>query len=391
MILSWNIYSLRRALLIYVFSLLIRQRESALQIIPESKWRASAERHCDRVKRLAGGSLESLDPGNPITNFLFKYYFWKPAAVAQYSAGAGKVLLGASFEEMPKSGSQRRALPYYDPNSAAEGATGHYFDASTCSLKTLLSFQAILELLETVQERPPSYSCYGLHEWAMLYVDEDKKNATKEEQARHQSLPLRLSQEALNTVVRAESHDTSHRTCSPTSPAVHPTIRCTHYDAFRFFTPDAVPLNFLPPSALGRGGPGRATAQLNHEQPGCVHATMDLFKYAMKLHPWCSSELVADCLELARDARLLDMRASPYDLQHLTEKQRRCYGESSEEGSHTYFDVSPIKIESSQGRGQYAQLQESMYRRALPLRRRLIHEYSLFLEDAKTGALADNR
>ena len=28
----------------------------------------------------------------------------------------------------------------------------------------------------------------------------------------------------------------------------------------------------------------------------------------------CPSELVADCFELARDIRALDMRASPYDL-----------------------------------------------------------------------------
>jgi len=54
--------------------------------------------------------------------------------------------------------------------------------------------------------------------------------------------------------------------------------------------------------------------QAAHEQPGCVHASMDLFKYAMKLVPWVDSALVGDILELAVAARTLDMRASPYDL-----------------------------------------------------------------------------
>lgn len=50
---------------------------------------------------------------------------------------------------------------------------------------------------------------------------------------------------------------------------------------------------------------------------------MDLFKWAMKLAPWVEASLVGDCLELARDARLIDMRASPYDLTSMTQLQRR--------------------------------------------------------------------
>ena len=80
--------------------------------------------------------------------------------------------------------------------------------------------------------------------------------------------------------------------------------RCTHYDAFRFFTPAARPLN--------RYQPTRATAAAL-EQPGCLHANMDLYKWAFKLSPFTASELLADCFELARDIRALDMRASPYD------------------------------------------------------------------------------
>ena len=41
---------------------------------------------------------------------------------------------------------------------------------------------------------------------------------------------------------------------------------------------------------------------------------MDLYKWATKLTPAVSSELVMNCFDLARDLRRLDMRASPYDV-----------------------------------------------------------------------------
>lgn len=40
---------------------------------------------------------------------------------------------------------------------------------------------------------------------------------------------------------------------------------------------------------------------------------MDLLKMALRLQPWLSSELIGDCLEVALDARTLDVAASPYD------------------------------------------------------------------------------
>ena len=103
------------------------------------------------------------------------------------------------------------------------------------------------------------------HEWAMLYT-------TNEEAApphRHQALPLRLSQAQINEVVESMP------------------IHCTHFDAFRFFTPEAAPLNTVLPT------PTRAS-QPALEQPGCVHASMDLFRYCLKLWPWVPSELMAE-------------------------------------------------------------------------------------------------
>src|SRR5690606_15086843 len=84
----------------------------------------------------------------------------------------------------------------------------------------------------------------------------------------------------------------------------HP-VRCSHFDAFRFFTPEARPVNRLQPTREN---------QPELEQPGCLHANMDLLRAALTLGPACPGDLLLDTFELARDIRVLDMRASPYDV-----------------------------------------------------------------------------
>jgi hypothetical protein len=79
---------------------------------------------------------------------------------------------------------------------------------------------------------------------------------------------------------------------------------------------------------------------------------MDLYKHAFRLTPMLPSELVADCFELARDIRVLDMRASPYDLADL--------------------GLDPVRIETPEGKREYAAAQRAFAERARPLRERLI-------------------
>lgn len=132
-------------------------------------------------------------------------------------------------------------------------------------------------------------------------------------------------------------------------------LRCSHFDAYRFFTPAAAPLNA---DALSRD------SQVVMEQPGCVHAAMDLYKWAYKLGPLIDSTLVADCLELAADARTLDMRASPYDL--------------------TVYDFEPIAIETPSGRAEYVRLQQRVAEHATPLRAALSDRCERLLGAART-------
>ncbi len=64
-----------------------------------------------------------------------------------------------------------------------------------------------------------------------------------------------------------------------------------------------------------------------------------------------SSDLVADCFELARDVRVLDMRAAPYDLTGL------------EVDGEPFV---PVPIETAAGKQEYAAAQRGFAERARP-------------------------
>jgi hypothetical protein len=83
---------------------------------------------------------------------------------------------------------------------------------------------------------------------------------------------------------------------------------------------------------------------------------MDLYKWASKYAALVGSDLVADCFELARDARRLDMEAAPYDLRPL--------------------GYTPVAVETPEGRTDYVRRQRLLVERAAPLRERLARAYS---------------
>ncbi len=190
--------------------------------------------------------------------------------------------------------------------------------------------EALHRLLRATASRPAHTGCFGLHEWAMVYRLAD-------DETRHADWPLRLGGSGTDAVVE------SHR------------IACSHFDAFRFFTAPAAPLNTLSPGRDDRA---------DFEQPGCLHAGMDLYKHAFRLTPMICSDLVADCFELARDIRVLDMRAAPYDLTGL-----EIDGEPFE----------PVRIETAEGKRDYAEAQAGFAERGAPLRARLIEECARLL------------
>jgi hypothetical protein len=181
-----------------------------------------------------------------------------------------------------------------------------------------------LVLLRATAGRPANFGCFGMHEWAMVYRQSPAET-------RH-AWPLRLGHDGTDAVVE------SHR------------IACSHFDAFRFFTDAARPLNTLSPSSGDRPA---------FEQPACLHAGMDLYKHAFRLAPLVPAELVVDCFELAWDIRVLDMRAAPYDLTGLVLDRT---------GVHS----SPVLVETPEGKQEYAAAQRGFAERGRVLRARLV-------------------
>jgi hypothetical protein len=179
-------------------------------------------------------------------------------------------------------------------------------------------------LLAATASRPGNFGCFGLHEWAMVHGAD----------ATRHPVPLRLG--ATETDAVTESHR----------------IACSHFDAFRFFTPTAVGFNALSPTASDRPA---------FEQPGCLHGGMDLYKHAFRLSPMICSDLVADAFELAWDIRILDMRAAPYDMTGWTIDP-------------TGEPWTPVKIETPDGKREYAEAQRAFAERGAPIRAALIAE-----------------
>ena len=277
----------------------------ALTVLGKAEWTARQRAHERRVDGLVSGHLDRRGKGlrHPVEDFLFTYYSLRPAQLRRWHPGAGVALAG----DAPHA--RWRGYVLTDDGVALDPALIE---------RRAETIRWVHSLLSATASRPALTGCFGLHEWAMVY---------RADEVRHEAWPLRLGRSETDAVV--ERHQ----------------IRCSHFDAFRFFTDNAVPRNMLQPSR---------DRQPELEQPGCLHANMDLYKWAYKLSPGVPSELVADAFELARDIRELDMRASPYDLSRL--------------------GYEPIKIETAEGKRQYIEAQRSFAGRSAPLRERLIAE-----------------
>lgn len=279
------------------------------QTLPESDWCIRERAHADRARRWTRPRRERVARGekHPVWDFLFEYYSRRPSLLERWHPGLGVALVGErarKFQHFPG------YVAFSDGRVTATPAT--------LSARRLESIRWIASLLHACRIRPAYFACFGLHEWAMVY-------RAGAEGIRHETTPLRFPPDELARIVEQLG------------------VRCSHFDAFRFFTPAARPLNRHQPSRESR---------LELEQRGCVHVTMDLYKWAYKLEPFVSGELTLDAFELAVAARELDMRASPYDLRHL--------------------GYSPVKIETAEGRAEYECEQRRLAARAEPVRARLI-------------------
>jgi hypothetical protein len=276
--------------------------------VRQATWQALEAAHARRVDAATAAHRERRLAGrpHPVEDFLFTYYPFRVAQLRRWHPGPGVRLRGAA--DHPRA----RWRHYRTVGDTVELDVAAYLSSRGEAV------ERVRRLISATAARPAQLGCFGLHEWAMVY------RQTPDE-VRHAGWPLRLGSERTDAVVEAAQ------------------LRCSHYDAYRFYTPPARSLNLLRP---------RRETQVAMEQPGCLHAGMDLYKWAMKLAPGIPSDLVMDCFDLAREIRELDMRASPYDLATL--------------------GYDPVRIETPAGRAEYAAAQRGFAARGQGLRERLL-------------------
>jgi hypothetical protein len=260
------------------------------------EWQERAVRHRARAGRWTRPALKrrASRQAHPVEDFLFSYYPFSFAKLEEWHPEAGMALEHSA------------AFPACWQKSPYRSQDGTVFaDPALLEAKELARLRWIRELLAATRDRAPNFACHGLHEWAMVYRGTDVRHAL--------ITTLRLPQEQIDALVESRP------------------IRCSHFDAFRFFHAEALPLNRLQPTLMER---------------------QDFYKWAFKAMPWVGSDLLMDCFEQAMELRDLDMRASPYDL--------------------SAYGLEPVKIETAEGRREYEKEQTRLAEKAAPLRTRLI-------------------
>jgi len=243
---------------------------------------------------------------HPVYDFLFQYYRFRPSQLRCWSPGCGVILQDAADDQdLP---AQMRA--------PAGLESARWLDTADFPGKRREALTWVIRLLRETRDRTPVFGCDGMHEWAMVY---------RAPENRHPDFPLRVTADEVADIVESR------------------VLMCTHFDAFRFFTKEAKPLN---QNHLTR------ETRLELEQRGCLHTNMDLYKWSYKWMPWIPSAVLFEAMGIAIRAREVDMRASPYDLRSLG------------------FD--PIRIEDPSGKEEYRRLQREIAEDAQPVRETLI-------------------
>lgn len=273
------------------------------KIIEVFDWQHYSDEHHQRLNHILSPYFDARSRGlkQPVTDFLFEYYSFRPGKLQRWSPGFG-VRVSSDWNPPDKSWKLSDGFWELTPGDFPE--------------KRKSSLEWVIELQKAILARPPVFGCFGLHEWAMVY---------KSDEVRHEQLPLRMKPADIADFVDSQN------------------VACSHFDAFRFFTEEALVLNKLRPTAEKR---------LEMEQGGCIHANMDLYKWAYKFYPWVSTELIADAFLLAHKTRFIDMQASPYDLSD--------------------YGLTPITIETEDGRKEYIRKQKEIARKAEELRQELL-------------------
>ena len=176
--------------------LLLHPHAYTLQTLSEATWRKRADAHTERMRALLSpgfvpatpppltskglpsvrvrGSEDgwlALSTTHPVYNFLEEYYHIRGAKgtrkLARFSAGPAVTLQGATEADLGGSGG------VLSSRGATLDARGITFDAAAAHATSYAAdatpYLWHRDVLAATTAAEPVLSCYGLHEWAMLY------------------------------------------------------------------------------------------------------------------------------------------------------------------------------------------------------------------------------
>ena len=174
------------------------QRAKGPVVLSECTWQGAERAHIDCLEGFVETHLarRHRSEKHPVHDFLFEYFNFRPAALMRWSPGVHRYLEGVSAER------------FLERKEFSSGDSGVGLYPSTFPEKRVRATEWILGLQRAIERRPPFLGCMGLHEWAMVLEEQD---------VRHPQFSLRMPHADLVEFVRQQP------------------IRCTHFDAFRFF------------------------------------------------------------------------------------------------------------------------------------------------------------
>ena len=183
-----------------------------MESLSRETWQNMAADYESAVRPWFAGYRDRRSRGvkHPVHDFLFEYYQTKRQRVERWHPPVGRLLQDVEPD----------AFSWIKLFQSLENARG-WIAPSSVDDTIAERLRWIQSLIEAAMGRPARFQCFGLHEWAMVY---------RSEEIRHESTPLRLSMDKIAEVVEAR------------------TLCCSHWDAFRFFTQLARPVNTLQPS-----------------------------------------------------------------------------------------------------------------------------------------------
>ncbi|MDX1637869.1 MAG: 3-methyladenine DNA glycosylase, partial [Balneolaceae bacterium] len=139
--------------------------------IPKDRWQRELREHKQRISELIDEYLarRQRHEKDPVIDFLFEYYAFRPSHLKRWSPGFGRLLEGEDFEPLEIS----------ECKITSDGA---FLDPRLFADNRKNAVRWILQVLENASKKQPSFGCFGMHEWAMVY---------RTDTIRHSQVPLR--------------------------------------------------------------------------------------------------------------------------------------------------------------------------------------------------------